>query len=169
MPPVSRGHWERRAPGRAHPHCSQSRERAGPLPGRSWGEAGQSVGGSGQRGLCPAAFGSCARESNSSSAGSGSQGARDTDPEPALPLGQVEVGRAQDSKDSPATGHPRAVQVSAPTWGARRAVWTGSCGCLLGELTSGLETWIPPVLLILLVSPCAWGEGGRRGDRGLTG
>ena len=29
--------------------------------------------------------------------------------------GQAEAGRAQDSKDSPATGLPQAVQISAPT------------------------------------------------------
>ena len=38
----------------------------------------------------------------------------DTAQDPALPPGQAEAGRAQDSDDSPAAGHPRAVQVSAP-------------------------------------------------------
>ena len=45
--------------------------------------------------------------------GPGSQGAEaDKVGYPGSP-GQVEVGRAQDSKDSP-TGHPQAVQISAP-------------------------------------------------------
>ena len=34
---------------------------------------------------------------------------------PVFPLGQAEVGRAQDREDSPAPGHPQAVQISAHT------------------------------------------------------
>ena len=44
---------------------------------------------------------------------------------PALPPGQAEVGRAQDSEDTPAAGRSQAVQVSAPTPGASRPVRTG--------------------------------------------
>ena len=38
----------------------------------------------------------------------------DTAQDPALPWGQAEAGRAQDSKDIPDAGRPRAVQISAP-------------------------------------------------------
>ena len=38
----------------------------------------------------------------------------DTAQGPALPPGQAEAGRAQDSKDTPAAGQPRVVQISGP-------------------------------------------------------
>ena len=34
--------------------------------------------------------------------------------DPVLPLGQAEVGKAQEAKNSPATGSPQTVQISAP-------------------------------------------------------
>ena len=34
--------------------------------------------------------------------------------DPVLPPGQVEAGRTQESRDTPATGHPQAMQISAP-------------------------------------------------------
>ena len=34
--------------------------------------------------------------------------------DPALSLGQAEAGKAQDSENSVVTGHPQAVQISAP-------------------------------------------------------
>ena len=37
----------------------------------------------------------------------------DTVQNPVLPSGQAEAGRAQDSEDTPAAGHPRVVQTSA--------------------------------------------------------
>ena len=41
----------------------------------------------------------------------------DTAQDPALPLGQVEAGKAQDSEDTPAAGLHQAVQISDPcTW-----------------------------------------------------
>ena len=36
---------------------------------------------------------------------------------------------------------------------------------LLQELTQGLESWLTPVGLFLLVSPCAWEGRGRQGTR----
>ena len=57
----------------------------------------------------------------------------DTAHDLALPAGQAEVGRAQDSKDPPATGCPQAVQVSAPPPGASRPVWTGSFSSYSGS------------------------------------
>ena len=50
----------------------------------------------------------------------------DTAQDLVLPPGQVEVGRTQDSKDTPAPV-PQAVQVSAPAPGASMPLWTGSC------------------------------------------
>ena len=47
----------------------------------------------------------------------GSQGAQRT--KPAIlhsPWTKVEAGKAQDGKDSPATGRPQAVQISEPHW-----------------------------------------------------
>ena len=69
----------------------------------------------------------------------------DVAPDPAIPLGQVKAGRAQDSETASATGHPQAVQVRAPG-GAPRPVQTGSCRWLLRELTPGLETWPLPLV-----------------------
>ena len=98
--------------------------------------------------------------------GSRSQGTLvDKASDPSLPLGQVELGRAQDSKDFPAAGRPQAVQVSAPAPapGAPRPVQTGRLWLVThGELTPELEIWLPPVLLLLFVSPCAWERQGAR-------
>ena len=55
------------------------------------------------------------RKCDSSPTGSRSQGAKWTQPRILhSPPGQVEVGRTQDSEDSPATGCPQAVQISIP-------------------------------------------------------
>ena len=56
-----------------------------------------------------------------------------------FPLGQTEAGREQDSKNSPTTGHPQAVQISAlaPALGVSRSVWTGRLWLVThGELNS---------------------------------
>ena len=68
---------------------------------------GSSVGGSLRRGLRSG-------ERDSNSTGSGAQGTGDTAQDLALPLGQAEAGRAQDSKNAPASRRPRAVQISGP-------------------------------------------------------
>ena len=52
----------------------------------------------------------------------------DTDQDPALPGGQTEAGRAQDSKDAPATGRLELCRSAGPAPGASRPLWTGSCG-----------------------------------------
>ena len=78
----------------------------------------------------------------------------DTAQDSALPLRQVEVGRAQNSKDSPATRCRQAVQISAPHHPGRiqasaeweNAVVTAGANSRAGDLTT-------PVLLFLLVSP----------------
>ena len=87
----------------------------------------------------------------------------DTAQNPVLPLGQVEAGRAQDSKDSPAARCPQAVQISTPAPEAPGPVWTGRCSSNYGKPTPGLETWPPPVVVLLLLSPCAWEGWGRQG------
>ena len=66
-------------------------------------------------------------------------------------------------------GAPKLCRSGPPaTPGASRPLWTGSCGSHCGELTPGMDTWPPSVLLFLLVSPSAW-RGGAPGDRGFTG
>ena len=79
----------------------------------------------------------------------------DTAPDPGIPLGQVVAGRTQDSEDAPAAGHTRAVQVSAPHTRSIQAPANWEMQDLLRELTPGLESWPPLLLLFLLVSPCA--------------
>ena len=82
-----------------------------------------------QRWLCPIPFMRGGPwKCGSSNKGPRSQGTLvDKASDPALPLGQAESRRAQDSEDSSATGHPLAVQISAPTpaQGASRPVQTG--------------------------------------------
>ena len=79
----------------------------------------------------------------------------DTAQNPALPLGQEEPGRAQDSEDAPATGRFRALQISTPCTGSIQPIADWELRYLLLELTLGLESWLPPVFLFLPVSPCA--------------
>ena len=50
-----------------------------------------------------------------------------------------------------------------PTHGVSRPVCTGRLPSYCGELTPELESWLPPVLLLLLVSPCAWERQGNQG------
>ena len=52
--------------------------------------------------------------------------------------GQAEARRTQDKEDTPATGCPRAMQVSASTPRASRPQQTGSCD---GYCWSGLQGW----------------------------
>ena len=133
------------------------------------GEAGWSGGGSGWRGLRPAAFGSCGPGARSQQYRPQIPGHRsDTAQDPAFPPppGQAEAGRAQESEDSPAARRPQAVQISAllpsPPMKHLGHCGLGDCGSYGVKLTLELETWPPPVLLFLLVSPCAW-EGGLQG------
>ena len=99
-------------------------------------------------------------ERGSSSTSPGSLGAQaDKASYPPFPPGQVEVGRAQDSEESPAAGDPQVVQISAPSLplGASRPVRTGRLRLVThGELTPGL----PPLMFFLFVSPCAWERWG---------
>ena len=76
--------------------------------------------------------------------------------DPEFHPGQAETEKAQENKEAPAEGCPQTVQINAPALGAPRSVPTGSCGSYCRELTLGLETWLPPVLLLFLVSLCAW-------------
>ena len=76
------------------------------------------------------------RECNPSSAGPRAQGAGDTAQDPALPPGQAESRRTQDSEDAPATGRPRAVQVSAPC----PPEHPGPCGLVAAGITAGADT-----------------------------
>ena len=79
----------------------------------------------------------------------------DTAQDPAIPPGQAEARRAQDSKDAPAAGRPPAVQISAPRPQSNQFPVDWMLWELLLELTPGLGTWPPPLLLLLLLSPCA--------------
>ena len=81
---------------------------------------GSSGGGSVRRGLL-------GPERDSNSTGPGAQGAGDTAQNPALPPGQAEAGKAQDSKDTPANRWPGAEQISAPP-GSIQALQTESSG-----------------------------------------
>ena len=118
-------------------------------PARPWGEAGGSGGGSGGGCTPGARFQQCRPRIPQR---------RGTQPPPCGPPGQAEAGRARDSEDAPAAGRPQLC----------RSVRTGSYRWLLGELTPGLETWPPTVVLFLLCHPVP-GSGGSPGDRGLTG
>ena len=59
----------------------------------------------------------------------------DTAQDPALPPGQTEAWRAQDSNDSPATRCPQAVQVSSPCPWSIQASVDRDLPYLLRELT----------------------------------
>ena len=92
-----------------------------------WGLGGSSGGGSRRRGLHgPGSMNPAAQAPDPRATG-------DTIQDPALPLGQAEVGRAQDSEDSLAARCPQAVQISTPAPGASRPLWTGSCGSYCGS------------------------------------
>ena len=58
--------------------------------------------------------GCMARELDSSGAGPGAQGTGGHSPGSCPPLGQAEVGRAQDSGDAPATGVPELCRSAPP-------------------------------------------------------
>ena len=107
-------------------------------------------------------------ESDSSNAGPGAQGTRRHSSGPAIPLGQLGAGKTQDSEDAPATAHPRAVQVSAPHIRSIQGPTDWELQELLRELTPGLESWTPPVLLFLPMSPCALclGQSGAAREHG---
>ena len=81
---------------------------------------------------------------------------RDTAQDLAVPPGQEEAGRTQDSKDTPAAGGPDLCRSVPPRpWSIQAPVDWETVVVLL-ELTPRLESWRPPLLLFLLVSPCAW-------------
>ena len=77
------------------------------------------------------------------------QGAGDTAPDLALPPGQAEARRAQESKDTPASGRPLAKQTSGPIPGASRPLQTDSpivtagADSRAGELTATTAVFPP--------------------------
>ena len=82
--------------------------------------------------------------------------------DPAVPLGQAEVRRAQDSENSPAAGCPQAVQVTAPVLApeAPRPVRTGRLWLVThSELTPELEVWQPHWCCSSCVAVCLGGVG----------
>ena len=80
-----------------------------------------------------------------------------------IPLGHVGAGRTQDREDAPAAGPPRAVQVSAPHARSIQAPTDWGLQELLRELTLGLKSWPPPVLLFLpYVTLCLGWSGATR-------
>ena len=147
-------------------HAELPKELEHAPPGRAPGtrQGGGSGSGSAWRGLRqwgvaqvvgPGRGGYVAQERDSSSGDPRAQGNRDTAQEPVLPLGQVEAGRTQDSKDAPALGDPELCRSAPPApqsiqapadW--ETAIVTAGADSRAGELT-------PPLLLFLLVSPCA--------------
>lgn len=98
-----------------------------------------------------------------------SQGAQvDKAGDPAFPLGQVEVGRAQDNKKSPAWHPASCADQHTPScpqgWGASRPVWTGRLRLVtLGELNSRAGNLAAAIVVFPLVSPCAWERWGCQG------
>ena len=123
------------------------------MPVGPQGEAGGSGGGSG-RGLGALSPLEC----GSSSTGPGSQGAGDTAPHPTLPRGGAGVERAQDSEDAPPLlpGAPSCAGQHPPPWEHLGQCRLGAA-VVTGELTPGLGSWPPPVVVFLLVSTYAWG------------
>ena len=116
----------------------------GPVLVKGWGAPG---GASGAARVV--ALGGGAPGCGSSGAGPRSQGSEQTQP------GTGGGGRAQDSEDAPATGHPRAVQLSAPhprsiqasaDW--EPAVVTGGADSRAGQLA--VVSVVPPAVTLCL-------------------
>ena len=63
------------------------------------------------------------------------------------------------------SGGPELCISVPPAPGASRPLQTWRLQHLLLELTPRLESWPPPLLLFLLVSPCTWDGGGPPGRR----
>ena len=106
-PPASRGHHQRKCVQGRVCHTPQAECGKGLelVPG---GTSGRAQPGALDGGCC-AAFGTQFQWRRPQS-----PGLRGTAQDPAFPPGQAEARRAQDIEDAPATGHPRAVQISAP-------------------------------------------------------
>ena len=92
------------------------------------------------------------QEHDSSSTGPGAQGAEQTQPSILRFPGDRRRQERPRTKDAPAARHPHTVQISAPAPGASRL----GAAVVTAELTPRLGTWPLPVVLFLLVSPCAW-------------
>ena len=94
------------------------------------------------------------REHNSNGAGPGTQGTGGHTPGSGTLPTQAEAGKTQYSKDAPATRRPRAVQISTPSPRSIQAPADWELRELLQERTPERESWPPPMLSFLLVSPC---------------
>ena len=89
----------------------------------------------------------------------------DTAQDPAISPGQVEMRRAQDSKDTPASRCPLAVQISAPASREHldqcrvgAAVMTGGADSRAGDLAAAN-------VLFLLMSSGTWERASAKGQR----
>ena len=91
----------------------------------------------------------------------------DTTQDPALPPDRRKQGGHRTVRTLHCWVPPSCADQHSLPPGASRPMRTGRLQLSLRELTPGLETWPPPVLLFLLVSPVPGTEQGPR-NRGLT-